>query len=295
MDTTNGKPLIVIVGETASGKTDLAIRIAVNFHGEIICADSSTIRQELDIGTAKPTSSERKKIPHHLLDIINPDEDFSAAEFKKLANRAITDIHSRNRIPILVGGSGLYVDSVLFDYSFLPKSNKKIRDALNELKLEELRTRANNITGAKLKHDDLNNRHRLIRLIEVNGIKPEKKTIRKNTLILGIKYTPQEINDRIEKRMKSMLEKGLEKEVRDLTEKYSWSSPALKSINYIQWKEYIYGEESYEELCNKLLKANKHLAKKQRTWFYRNKSIQWISTPVKWSTVVETITTFLYS
>src|ERR1022692_2160288 len=113
-------PLLVIVGETASGKTDLAIRLALEFNGEIICADSWTVRREVNIGTAKPTPKQQAMVAHHLLDVVGPDEDFTAAVFKRLANEAIDDIASRGKLPIMVGGTGLYVDGVIYDFGFLP-------------------------------------------------------------------------------------------------------------------------------------------------------------------------------
>src|SRR5512146_3057155 len=130
--------LVVIVGETASGKSDLAVRVAKKFGGEIICADSWTVRKAVDIGTAKPTAAERTEIPHHLLDIAEPCEDFTAAVFKRLANEAIQDIANRGNLPILVGGTGLYIDGVIYDFGFLPAGDRKAREELNRFTNDEL-------------------------------------------------------------------------------------------------------------------------------------------------------------
>jgi tRNA dimethylallyltransferase len=124
-------PLLVIVGETASGKTELSLRLAKQFNGEIICADSWTVRREANIGTAKPTEEEGAAVPHHLLDIVAPDEDFTAAVFKRLANQAIGDISNRGKLPIMVGGTGLYVDGVIYDYGFLAAGDRTEREELN--------------------------------------------------------------------------------------------------------------------------------------------------------------------
>ena len=129
--------LIVVVGETASGKTGVTIELAQRFSGEIICADSWTVRREADIGTAKPTSEQRALVSHHLLDVAGPDEDFTAAVFKRLANEAIKDITARGKLPIMVGGTGLYVDGVLYDYGFLPAGDRGERKILNELSVAE--------------------------------------------------------------------------------------------------------------------------------------------------------------
>ncbi len=125
---TRNKPLLVIVGETASGKTTLAIELAKRLNGEIICADSWTVRREANIGTAKPTLEEQQGIKHHCLDVAGPDEDFTAAVFKDLANDAIEDITSRGKLPIMVGGTGLYVDGVIYDFNFLPAGDRGERE-----------------------------------------------------------------------------------------------------------------------------------------------------------------------
>ncbi|HUA12901.1 MAG TPA: isopentenyl transferase family protein, partial [Candidatus Sulfotelmatobacter sp.] len=172
-------PLVVIVGPTCSGKSGLGMKLAEYFNGEIICADSWTVRKGVDIGTAKPTPQDRRSIKHHLLDVIEPDAMFNAAEFKKLATKAIADISNRGKLPIMVGGSGLYIDGLLYNYSFLPPS--KLRKKLNTLKLEELIKRADklNLINTSI---DLNNRRHLIRLIEANGDRPTRNELRSNTL-----------------------------------------------------------------------------------------------------------------
>lgn len=286
-------PLLVLVGETASGKSALALKLAQELDGEIICADSWTVRREVDIGTAKPSKEEQALVPHHLLDVVEPDGDFTAAEFKKLAYRAISDISKRGKLPIMVGGTGLYIDSVLYDYSFLLAGDRKAREELNNLSIEQLLKKI-----AQMELDagsvDVRNKRRLIRLIETKGAMPtRKKELRPNTLILGIKLSREEVRQRIERRTDQMLKAGLQGEVKQLTDNYGWSCEALKGIGYAQWRDYFEGRETVEEVRQKIIKATLDLAKRQRTWFKRNKSIHWLSTPVNWYNVVELVTTKL--
>ena len=288
----NPPPLVVIVGETASGKSALALRLAQQFDGEIICADSWTVRREVNIGTAKPTAEERALVPHHLLDVAEPDEDFTAAVFKELANVAIDGIAARGKLPIMVGGTGLYIDGVLYDYGFLPAGDRGEREMLNELSVEQLLKKISDL-GIELGDVDTGNKRRLIRLIETNGAKPTKKALRKNTLILGLKTDRDVLEQRIVKRVDDMLAAGLEAEVGHLAERYGWDCEALKGVGYAQWRGYFLGTESHEEVRQKIIKATLDLAKRQRTWFKRNKSIQWLPTPVKWTDVVDSVTTFL--
>ena len=284
--------LIVIVGETASGKSALALQVAQQFNGELICADSWTARREVNIGTAKPTAEELARVPHHLLDVVGPDEDFTAAVFKGLANQAIADIAGRGKLPIMVGGTGLYIDSVLYDYGFLDEGDRTARERLNALSLEELLAEIA-AKGLELGEVDVRNKRRLIRLLETNGAQPTRGELRTNTLILGLQPAREELEQRIVARVDAMLSKGLEQEVRELVERYGWEAEALKGVGYAQWKGYLSGTESAADSRQKIIKATLDLAKRQRTWFKRNKSIQWISTPVNNTTVVDLITTFL--
>jgi tRNA dimethylallyltransferase len=286
------KPLVVIVGETASGKSDLAITLAKRFTGEIICADAWTIRREANIGTSKPSISDQKEVPHHLLDIIEPNEKFSAADFKRLANESISKVSDKGRLPILVGGSGLYIDGLLYDYSFLPTSSSYSREDLNNLTAKDL-IEIIKRHNYNIENLDSNNKRRLIRCIETSGQYPTKNEIRKNTLIIGLKTDQEVLKNRIINRVDKMLEDGLEAEVIVLEEKYGWGSEALRAINYSQWKDYFLGKENIDEVRKKLIKANLDFAKRQRTWFKRNKSIHWFTTPVKLNDVVELITTGL--
>ncbi len=285
-------PLIVIVGETASGKTELAIELAEHLDGEIICADAWTVRRGVDIGTAKPSPEQQARIPHHLLDVADPDEDFTAAVFKRLANKAIEDISERGKIPIMVGGTGLYVDGVIYDFNFLPAGNRKEREELNRLSIAKLLER---VEHARLDTSgvDTRNKRRLIRLIETKGMRPTRQPLRPRTYILGLKTDRAELERRIVARLDDMLAAGLEDEVRGLVDRYGWDAEALKGIGYAQWRGYFEGRQSLPETRTKIIKATFEYAKRQRTWFKRNKSIHWFTAPVNTEEVVADVTTFL--
>ena len=285
-------PLIVIVGETASGKSELALRLAKQFNGELICADSWTVRREVNIGTAKPTAAERAAVRHHLLDVVGPCEDFTAAVFKDLANQAIDDISRRAKLPIMVGGTGLYVDGVIYDFNFLPEGDRAARQELDKLTIQQLLARTRE-QGIELGNVDTRNKRRLIRLLETGGAVPTKQPLRGNTLLLGIRPERDELRSRIEARTDAMLAAGLEDEVRRLKDRYGWNCEALKGVGYAQWKGYFEGTQSLDETRQKIAKATLELAKRQRTWFKRNKSIHWLTTPVNWQDLVDITTTFL--
>lgn len=285
-------PLLVIIGETASGKSSLALRLAQQFNGEIICADSWTVRREVNIGTAKPSAEDRAKIPHHLLDVVGPDEDFTAAVFKRLANETIQDIASRNKLPILAGGTGLYIDGVLYNYGFLPAGDRKARQVLNELSANQLLQKIEEL-GIDPGDVDRRNKRRLIRLIETNGGQPSRQNLRANTLIIGLRADREVLKQRIIKRTDAMVGAGLEREVRALYEQYGWGCEALKGVGYAQWREYFSGTQTIDQTRQKIIKATLDLAKRQRTWFRRNNSVQWFHTPVNWQKVVDAVTTFL--
>lgn len=284
--------LLVVAGETASGKSDLALRLAREFDGEIICADSWTVYKDFDIGTAKPTRLERAEVSHHLLDVADPRGGFSAAVFQQLAEPVIAAIARRGRLPILVGGTGLYIDSILYHYSFMKEPSPELRAELNAMSLDELIRRAEE-RGVLRRDIDLRNKRRVIRLIETGGELPERRPLRRNTLIIGTKPPRDELVERIGRRTDAMLAAGLEDEVSKLAQRYGWDCEAMKGVGYAQWRGYFEGSADLAETRQKIIKATLDLAKRQRTWFKRNKSIQWFSTPVKWHNVVEVVTTFL--
>ena len=282
-------PLVVIVGETASGKSALAMEIAERFNGEIVCADSWTVYKGFDIGTAKPSLADQRAIPHHLLDIAEPSEGFSAAVFKEVAQHAIQDIQNRRKLPILAGGSGLYVDSVLYDYGFLEQSDPGKRASLDAMELPSLIAHANKL-GLDMMDIDIRNKRRVIRHIENMGVRPTKQPVRQSTLVLGLQVPRDELAKRTEARVDAMMAQGLEDEVRQLSARYGWDAEPMKGIGYREWQDYFMGTQTFSETRQKILQNTRQLAKKQRTWFKRNNSIQWINTRSK---TVDLVTTFL--
>jgi tRNA dimethylallyltransferase len=282
-------PLIAIVGETASGKSSLAMELAELFGGELICADSWTVYKGFDIGTAKPTAEERTRVPHYLLDVADPLEGFSAVLFQRLAKDAIADITTRGKVPILVGGTGLYIDSILYDYSFLPPSDPEIRQELSAMSLEQLLARAAEL-GLATANIDLRNKRRVIRLIENMGAQPSRRELRQNTLVLGIAVPRETLSERITQRVDAMLASGLENEVQGLAERYGWNVEPMKGIGYREWQDYFHGTQSLGETRGRIIKASMDLAKRQRTWFRRNNGIQWVNDR---SYTVDLVTTFL--
>ena len=286
------KPLIVIVGPTASGKSSLALDIAKQFYGEIVSADSWMIRKGVDIGTDKPNIEQRIDIPHYMVDIIEPDEDYTAAVYKKEAIDIIDGINSRNKLPILVGGTGLYIDSILYDYSFLPASDPKTRTELSNKSLAELQRMAI-IKGLPLDSIDERNKRRVIRLIETNGGIANKKKLRKNTLIIGLMPEKNRLEESIAGRVDTMIAMGLENETRNLANNYGWQCEALKGIGYHEWKLYFEGLQTIDDAKQRIIKDTVLLAKRQVTWFKRNKSIHWFPTPVNYKEIAELVTTYL--
>lgn len=266
--------LLVIVGETASGKSDLAFKIAKQFNGEIIAADSWTVYKGFDIGTGKPSTTEQKAVKHHLIDVRQPADGFNAPMFKGMAEKAIADIQKQGKLPILVGGTGLYVDSVLYDYGFLPDSDE--REMLNGLDLDELLDLASK-RRIDLSDIDIRNKRRVIRAIEAKGQKPTKGGLRPDTLMIGLQLGREELRKRVEQRTDMMLAAGLESEVKNLCVKYDWDMEPMKGIGYREWQPYFNGHQTLEETWQKIISSTMNLAKRQRTWLKRNKDIRWFS------------------
>lgn len=273
----NNLPLLVIVGPTASGKTSLAIELAKAYGGEIICADSRSIYKGANIGTAKPSLSERLSVLHWGLDLVNPDERFTVADFKIYANTKISDIRSRGKLPILVGGTGLYVDAVIFDFNFGLAADKQKRDELNQLSLEELHEYCikNNI----LLPENYKNKRYVVRAIERVGHDLSKRDLPiPNTIIVGVLVEKSLLRERISQRSEQFFNSGVVDEAKLLGDKYGWDNEAMKSNVYKLVKQYLSGDITFEEMKSKNISADWHLAKRQTTWQKRNKFIKWMST-----------------
>lgn len=281
--------LIVIVGETGSGKSALAMELAKRFAGEIISADSWQVYRGFDIGTAKPSQAEQQTVTHHLIDIAEPQAGFNVALYQELAHKAIEDIRARGKVPIMVGGTGLYVDSVLYDFGFLPTVEPALRDRRNQQTIEELLAEAET-EGIDTSGIDIRNKRRIIRALEAEGKRPTRNTLRPHTLIFGVHLPKQVLRERITKRVDTMLDQGLEREVAELAQTYGWGAEPMKGIGYREWQAYFNGAQALEETRQRIIKSTMDLAKRQRTWFKRNNSIQWLNDPLN---AVEIVTTFL--
>lgn len=281
-------PLLVIVGETASGKTALSIELAKRLDGEIICADSWTVYKGFDIGTAKPTPEEQEGIPHYLLDVADPAKGYSAAVFQRMAKQKIEDIAGRGKLPIMVGGTGLYVDSILYDYGFLPPALPAERDRLNAMTLGELLSYAKS-QGLDTTVVDQRNKRRVIRLIENRGQMPTRQPLRKHTAVLGIRKSADELRERIVQRVDEMVRLGLSDEVARLGQQYGWDCEPMKAPAYRAFRDYAKGMITLDEAKFRMVQNDLKLAKKQRTWFKRNSSIQWVSTDSIIEDICETV------
>jgi tRNA dimethylallyltransferase len=269
-------PLVVIVGPTASGKTSLAIELAERFGGEIICADSRTIYKGMDIGTAKPSMQEQARVPHWGLDLVMPGERYTAADFKQYAEQKIDEIRSRGHIPFLVGGTGLYVDAVIFDYRFGPEIDPELRSRLEGWSLGELHEycRINNVS---LPENSFNKRY-VIRAIERNGHSTERESKPISTsIIVGIATDKDVLRTRIAQRAEQLFEDGVVAEATMLGEKYGWDNAAMTGNIYPLIHSYLLGEQTLAEIKMKNTTADWRLAKRQLTWLRRNSYINWLS------------------
>lgn len=267
-------PLIVIAGPTASGKTALAIKLAQRYDGEIICADSRTIYKGMDIGTAKPSIQEQAMVPHWGLDLVEPGERFSAADFKAYTVQKIAEIRARGHVPFLVGGTGLYTDSVIFDYQFGTKADDERRLQLQKMTIEELQNYCdkNNI---EIPENDKNKRY-LIRAIEQNGINTTRlsKPI-DNIFIVGITTEKEILRTRIVARSEQLFEQGVIEEASKLAAKYGWENEAMTGNIYPLCRQYLAGELTIQEMKQKFVTLDWRLAKRQLTWLRRNPYIRW--------------------
>ncbi|MBU4541132.1 MAG: tRNA (adenosine(37)-N6)-dimethylallyltransferase MiaA [Firmicutes bacterium] len=284
--------VLVIVGPTASGKTPLGVALAKRLGGEIISADSMQIYKHMSIGTAKVSLDEMQGVPHHLVDCVSPDEEFSVAKYKAAALEAIEAILSRGKLPIIIGGTGLYINSLSLPWDFQKKdSDEKIRWRLtaeaevigNKALYERLKS-VDPVT-AEIVHP--NNLNRLIRALEIYELtgKPKsdfdeetkKHSVPYDYIILGLDWDRETLYERINRRVDRMIEEGLIEETKMLIERgYDWNLTAMKAIGYKELKAYLEGESSLAEAVTILKRDSRHYAKRQMTWFRKDKRIQWL-------------------
>lgn len=275
--------VIALVGPNASGKSNLGIKLAKVFNGEIISADSRQVYKGLDIGSGKVTAKERKLIPHYLLDAANPKKFFTIADFIKLANKKITEVCKKKRLPIIVGGTGFWIDGLLFGLSFPEvKPDFKLRKKLNRFSSVELFKKLKKLDPVRAKRIDPNNPVRLIRALEIvlktkNIIPPLKSRPPYQVLWLGINPGYQQLKAKIKIRLKKRLAQGMLKEVKNLLKS---GVPAKKLIDlgleYRYLTLFLQKKISKIEMENQLYSAICQYAKRQMTWFKRNKKIHWL-------------------
>ena len=286
------KPLLVVGGPTASGKTRLAVDLAKALGGEIVCADSMQVYREMEIGTAAPTQEEKQAVPHHLFGILDPEESFSVARYVELATQVIAEIHSRGRLPVLCGGTGLYLSALTHNIRFdeaIPE-HPGLRQELRELAKEK----GNEHLWAMLQETDPllaqklhpNNLGRIIRALEVcraSGV-PMSEWQRRSKqgeppyqiCFLALCYRDRELlYRRIGLRVDQMLKQGLLEEVKALLDK-GYQSTAMQAIGYKEMAGYLAGEQSLEEAAETLKRQTRRYAKRQMTWLRRDERIRWL-------------------
>lgn len=284
-------PLIAVIGPTASGKTGLAVEIAKKFGGEVVSADSMQIYSELTVGTAKPTEKEMEGVPHHLIGHKSIDEEYSVVDYVEEAKNVITDIFNRGKLPVLCGGTGLYVDSLLSNTEFSeiksdPDVRKKLYDFAEENGNEALFEKLKEIDPESAAKTHANNLIRVVRAMEVYEVtgktmSEHQKDSHPIPSIYDVCYIGTNFADRdklyarIEQRIDEMLEEGVEEEARFLFE-HNGTCTAAQAIGYKEFYPYFRGKMSREEAISVLKKETRHYAKRQITWFRRNDKINWL-------------------
>ena len=269
------KEIIVIVGPTGIGKTKLSIELAKKLNAEIINGDSVSVYKELNIGSAKPTLSEREGIPHHLLDLRNIEEDYSVYNYQIDVRNLINELNKKNKRIIIVGGTGLYIKAALYDYNF---TKETIKSNYNELNIDELvnRIRKYNI---ELKKEDLNNRRRLVRILNKldnnEEITNNKDKLLYNIKVIGLTTDRNILYDRINKRVDLMIDNGLFNEVSNLKDKYKNSRILNSAIGYKEFYNYFYNNKSKEEVINEIKRNSRRFAKRQYTFFKHQFNTTW--------------------
>ncbi len=285
-------PLLVIAGPTASGKTKLAVEMAKRFNGEVVSADSMQIYKYMDIGTAKPTEEEMQGIPHYMLDFLEPDEKFSVAEYLVRAKDIISDIHSRGKLPIVAGGTGLYINSLIDNVEFSNVGeSKELRDKFHKIAKEKgnehLFIMLEEIDPEICREMHPNNVSRVVRALEVYELTGKTMSWHKknshikpsdyNVCMIGLTYADrQKLYDRINKRVSVMVENGLLQEAENLFSSI-YCGTAKQAIGYKELKNYFDGTEDLESCLDKIRMESRRYAKRQLTWFRRDNRINWIN------------------
>ena len=282
--------ILVVAGPTAVGKTEYAVRLAKRYDGEVVSCDSMQLYKYLDIGSAKPTTEEMDGVPHHIIDCVDPREDFSVVRYREMADAAIADVSARGKLPIIAGGTGLYLDSLLYEMEFGPSGrNEEYREELRKFAEEKgaealhERLRAADPKAAERIHP--NNIKRVIRALEAaeleqrplddyrDGPEPRKD---REAILIGLERERQKLYERIDLRVDLLIEAGLLEEVKGLMDMgFTSADISMKGIGYKEIMDYYAGEYDLAEAIRLVKRNTRHYAKRQMTWFHRYKDMQW--------------------
>jgi len=285
--------VIVIAGPTASGKTALSIKLAKELNGEIISCDSMQIYKEMDIGTAKVTKEEAEGIKHYLIDIISPNKRYTVSNFKKDSKNAIKEILNKGKTPIIVGGTGLYVDSLIYEIEYqdmefdINYRNELMEKAETNEGLKELYEQAKTIDSKAMEKISSNDKKRIIRVLEIYKATGKTKTeleilsrqkeVEYNYKVFVVNMDREKLYNRIDKRVDIMIENGLVEEVEKIYNKYNEFPTAMQGLGYKEVVEYLQGKINKEEMIEKIKKESRHYAKRQLTWFRKDKNFIWLN------------------
>lgn len=299
----NKVDVLAIVGPTASGKTALSIELAKLVDGEIINGDSTQVYKGFNVGTAKITEEEMAGVPHHLFDIKEPAEEFSVAEYQAVVRECIKEIRNRGKMPIIVGGTGLYVQAVLYDFRFTEAATDPVIRARLERELDE--KGADQLYEKLVKLDPVgaekihpNNHRRLIRALEIIEITGETKTAQEQArgdkalfshLIFGLDLERAILYDRINRRTEMMIEQGFLTEVKQLLALGYKDTPAMRAIGYRELEQYVEGEMTYEEAVEAIKKGTRNYAKRQMTYFKNKLDIHWFDAAHPTESIIQDI------
>ena len=284
--------VIVIVGPTASGKTSLSIELAKQINGEIVSCDSMQIYKYMDIGTAKPTAEEQQGIQHYLIDIISPEERFSVSDYQAYAEKAIEEIIAKGKTPIVVGGTGLYVNSLIYGIKFLDiefneEYRKELEQRVETEGLEVLYEQAKQIDPKAMETISPNDKKRILRVLEIfhqTGMTKTKQDemsrsgeLKYDYKVYGINIDREILYERINTRVDEMLQKGLINEVKEIYNRFEKFPTAMQGIGYKEVVQYLQNDISEQEMIEKIKMESRRYAKRQLTWFRKNKEILWLN------------------
>ena len=283
--------VIVICGPTASGKTGLSIELAKKINGEIVSADSMQIYQEMDIGTAKPTQEEKQGIKHYLMDFVSPEERYSVADYKIEAKKAIKEIIQKGKVPIVVGGTGLYIDSLIYEIEypnieFDETYRKQLEERAKKEGLETLYKEAKTMDPLAVEKISQNDEKRILRILEIyhatgktkteQEIESIKKPVEYDYKVYALQWDREILYERINKRVDQMLQQGLIEEVKGILKKYDKFPTAMQGLGYKEVVEFLKGDITEEEMIEKIKRETRRYAKRQMTWFRKNKQTIWL-------------------